>query len=135
MRYHPLLSKVVSPQLQLWGQLENVELPFATTVLLGDLWGPGQQQTQTMAQLVFCPWGRLRAARAVLAETEWKGIPAGMPQIPPLLTLAKFSAFSKQFPHLRKTPHNHRNTRKPQLASMSRLKTTRCPLSPFALCH
>jgi len=30
-----------------------------------------------------------------------------MPQIPPLLTLAKFSAFSKQLPSLRKkTPHN-----------------------------
>lgn len=58
-----------------------------------------------MAQLVPRPWGRLRAARAVPAEAERKGIPAGMPQIPPLLTLAKFSAFSKQFPHLRKKPH------------------------------
>lgn len=111
MRYHPLVSKVASPQHQLWGQLENVELPFATTALLGDLLGPGQQQTQTTAQLVSHPWDRLRAARAVPAETERKGIPAGMPQIPPLLTLAKFSAFSKQFPHLKKknntqTPHN-----------------------------
>lgn len=43
-----------------------------TTALLGDLLGPGQQQTQTTAQLVSRPWDRLRAARAVPAETERK---------------------------------------------------------------
>lgn len=37
---------------------------------------------------------------------EQKGKPAEMPQIPLLLILAKFSALSKQFPHLgEKKPH------------------------------
>ena len=52
MRYHPPVLKVDSPRRQLWGWLENAELPFATAALLGDLRGPGQQQTQTMAELV-----------------------------------------------------------------------------------
>lgn len=60
-----------------------------------------------------------------------------MPQIPPLLIPAKFSAFSKQFPHLRKkfTQCNckPKQTRKPQLAPTARWKTTGCILSPFAL--
>lgn len=55
MRYHPLAPKVLSPQHQLWGRLENVDLPFATAALLGDLRGPGQWQTQTAAQLVSHP--------------------------------------------------------------------------------
>lgn len=37
-----------------------------------------------------------------------------MPQIPPLLTLAKFSAFSKQFPHLKKKITHKPHTTQPQ---------------------
>lgn len=48
-----------------------------------------------------------------------EGIPAGMPQITPLLIPAKFSAFSQQFPHLRINPLNATaNQNKPENPSL-----------------
>lgn len=72
---------------------------------------PGSAGFPSMGQALgcLCCPGRERA----------EGIPAGMPQIPPRLIPAKFSAFSKQFPHLRINPLNATaNQNKPENPSL-----------------
>lgn len=70
IRSHHLVWRVLSPQHQLWGRLGSTELSLIPQ-------GLGQQQTQSPAQLVSHPWGRLWAACAVQAGRERKGYQLG----------------------------------------------------------
>lgn len=99
IRSHHLVWRVLSPQHQLWGRLGSIELPLMTT-------GTGAAANPEPSSAGFPSMGQ---ALGCLCCPSWEGeegIPAGMPQIPLLLILAKFSAFSKQFPHLRINPLN-----------------------------